>query len=224
MNITGVSTFPKNGEKLFIRTQFRKNLCLKGLSDNGRWIYFRGYTRNKGATTGVETFTTKKNPTRPDTSNLVKIRFEWQTRHRQPHGSARYPRIDTRSPASVGSSFKLSWLMFIDKLIIADVYNTSGVASRPVIGPHRSAERLSLACEWGRSDSFECSSATSGQDRGAGEGVAGSIDHRPFGWNNSNANAPNRRRCGTFTTPSPAMVIVQEFAGLVSYPSIQGVR
>ena len=64
----------------------------------------------------------------------------------------------------------------------------------------------SLACEWGRKRvvRIQLGSARSG-------GGAGSIDHRPFRWNNSNANASRRHRGEggrkeSFFT-GPAMVI-----------------
>lgn len=90
------------------------------------------------------------------------------------------------------------------------IHNTTSGAGGASRGPwlaridRRAAS--SLACEWGRKRvvRIQLGSARSG-------GGAGSIDHRPFRWNNSNANASRRHRGEggrkeSFFT-GPAMVI-----------------
>lgn len=90
------------------------------------------------------------------------------------------------------------------------IYNTTSGAGGASRGPwlaridRRAAS--SLACEWGRKRVVRIQLGSAVAERGAG-----SIDHRPFRWNNSNANASRRHRGEgkkePFTRPGPAMVI-----------------
>lgn len=76
------------------------------------------------------------------------------------------------------------------------MYNTTSGAGGASRGPwlaridRRAAS--SLACEWGRKRVVRIQLGSA--EWGRGGGGAGSIDHRPFRWNNSNANASRRHR------------------------------